>query len=341
MERKYGLCLAGGGGKGSYQLGVWNALRALGKDKEIKAVSGASIGALNAVFVASGNFEGAKNEWNKIKNSDFLHISTKTGYCDRDRLIEIMRSAVDFDALKFSDIRCFVNVARVQEYSYLPDGLIGLGKDYLKYPSVSAIKEAVNRSVQEMEAEYIELNKLEPDKIIQYLLASSAIPVVYPPVMMDGKKYIDGGMVDNVPIRPLIEDAECKELIVVKLSKSNEYDVYLASRAENIIEICPSKSIGEGLLDGTLDFDSNHVQFRLQLGYFDTLRAFDILERRQLGIPYTRAELAEKERKDIERAEQMAKAGNSINRAENTRSKYDDLLGKYGDRYGIDLKSFK
>ncbi len=339
MERKYGLCFAGGGGKGSYQIGVWKALRTLGKDLEIKAVSGASIGALNAVFFAAGELEKAESEWKKIKNADFLHISAQTGYCDRDRCVEIIRNGLDFDRLKLSEIRCFAGIAKVQENSYLPDGLIGLGKDYMKYPSVSAIKEDVNRSVAEMEAEYHELNKLDRDRIIQILLASSAMPVVYPPVIMDGTKYIDGGMVDNVPIRPLIDDAECKELIVVKLHKSNEYDIYLASRAEQIIEIVPSKTIGEGLIDGTLDFNAAHVEFRIQLGFYDTLRAFDVLERKKLGIPYTAAELAEKERKDILTAETMAKAGNSIGRMNNTKNNFDNLLGKYGSRYGIDLKN--
>ena len=341
MAREYGLCFAGGGGKGSYQLGVWKALKSLGKDLEIKAVSGASIGALNAAYFTAGAFDVAEKKWKSIKNSDFLHVSSATGYCERDKFVEIIRSSLDFDALKFSEIRCFINIAKVQEYSYLPDGLIGLGKDYLSYPSVSAIKEAVNRSVQEMEAEYIEINKLEKDKIIQLLLASSAMPVVYPAVNMNGGKYIDGGMVDNVPIRPLIDDAECKKLIVVKLHKGNEYDLYLASRAEEIIEIVPSKTIGDGLIDGTLDFNPNHVEFRVQLGYYDTMRAFDILERKKLGVPYSQAELAEKVRKDIERAEQLAKTGSSFDKAAATQSKYDDLLGKYGSRYGIDLKNLK
>ena len=209
--------------------------------------------------------------------------------------------------------------------------------DYLKYPSFSAIKEDVDRSVQEMEAEYREINKLEKEQIIDILTASSAMPVVYKPVEIDGAKYIDGGMVDNVPIRPLIEDAECSDLIIVKLHKDNEYNLYVASRADSIMEITPSKSIGDGLLDGTLDFNSSHVEFRMQLGFYDTLRAFDIAERKKLGIPYTKEELAEKERKDIEKAEQMARMGNSLDKAAQTRSSFDNLLGKYGKKYGIDL----
>lgn len=337
MERKYGLCFAGGGGKGSYQLGVWKALKSLGKDLEIKAVSGASIGALNAAMFATGAIDTAEAEWKKIKNTDFLSLNTSTGYCSRKHFRKIMDRAIDYDALKFSEIRCFAGIAKVQEYSYLPDGILGLGMDYLKYPSFSAIKEDVDRSVQEMEAEYREINKLEKEQIIDILTASSAMPVVYKPVEIDGAKYIDGGMVDNVPIRPLIEDAECSDLIIVKLHKDNEYNLYVASRADSIMEITPSKSIGDGLLDGTLDFNSSHVEFRMQLGFYDTLRAFDIAERKKLGIPYTKEELAEKERKDIEKAEQMARMGNSLDKAAQTRSSFDNLLGKYGKKYGIDL----
>ena len=49
---KVGLVLAGGGGKGAFQIGVWKALRASGLDKFITDVSGASVGALNAVLFA-------------------------------------------------------------------------------------------------------------------------------------------------------------------------------------------------------------------------------------------------------------------------------------------------
>ncbi|MGH2734364.1 MAG: patatin-like phospholipase family protein [Actinomycetota bacterium] len=40
--------------------------------------------------------------------------------------------------------------------------------------------------------------------LVEPLLASSAMPGVYPPVEVDGKNYIDGGVVNNVPIRPAL-----------------------------------------------------------------------------------------------------------------------------------------
>ena len=63
---KVGLVLEGGGGKGSYQIGVWKAIRELGLEKWITAVSGTSVGALNAALFAKGNFEKAYQLWMEI-----------------------------------------------------------------------------------------------------------------------------------------------------------------------------------------------------------------------------------------------------------------------------------
>lgn len=46
-----GLVFCGGGGRGAYQIGVWQALRERGLDKYTAAVSGASVGALNAALL--------------------------------------------------------------------------------------------------------------------------------------------------------------------------------------------------------------------------------------------------------------------------------------------------
>jgi NTE family protein len=40
--------------------------------------------------------------------------------------------------------------------------------------------------------------------VIEALLASAAMPSIYPPVVIDGVRYIDGGVANNVPIAPAI-----------------------------------------------------------------------------------------------------------------------------------------
>lgn len=61
-----GLVLCGGGGRGAYQIGVWQALNELGLDRYINGVSGTSAGALNAALFACGNISLAENVWTSL-----------------------------------------------------------------------------------------------------------------------------------------------------------------------------------------------------------------------------------------------------------------------------------
>ena len=56
---EWGLVLAGGGGKGAYQAGAFKALWEYGIQDYITAVSGASVGALNAVLFANKDIKAA------------------------------------------------------------------------------------------------------------------------------------------------------------------------------------------------------------------------------------------------------------------------------------------
>ena len=51
---KRGIVLAGGGSRGAYEIGFWQAIRELGIDYQI--VTGSSVGALNGAMMASGDF---------------------------------------------------------------------------------------------------------------------------------------------------------------------------------------------------------------------------------------------------------------------------------------------
>ena len=53
--KKLGLVLGGGGGLGSYQIGVWKALKEYKIDKMIKAIAGTSVGVLNACLIDQNN----------------------------------------------------------------------------------------------------------------------------------------------------------------------------------------------------------------------------------------------------------------------------------------------
>ena len=68
----YGLVLGGGGGRGSYEIGVWKALEEYRDVLDIKAVSGSSVGALNAALYACGDLDKATQMWYDITNDRIL-----------------------------------------------------------------------------------------------------------------------------------------------------------------------------------------------------------------------------------------------------------------------------
>ena len=61
--KKLGLAFGGGGGRGSYQLGVWHALIETGLDKRVKAISGTSVGAFNAALFVQVKYDVAVKIW--------------------------------------------------------------------------------------------------------------------------------------------------------------------------------------------------------------------------------------------------------------------------------------
>ncbi|MBO7516164.1 MAG: patatin-like phospholipase family protein, partial [Spirochaetia bacterium] len=102
FKRKIGLVLAGGGGKGSYQLGVWKYLTEIGLTKKISVISGSSVGALNAILLSLCDFDTAVNIWTtQLEDNilDFKSTSKRAGAIfSREGLYKIMNQ-LDFSQL--------------------------------------------------------------------------------------------------------------------------------------------------------------------------------------------------------------------------------------------------
>lgn len=62
-------------------------------------------------------------------------------------------------------------------------------------------------------AEYLDGKKL--DKKCNMLKATCALPLVFPPIEIDGEQYYDGGISDSIPVRKAEEEGHDKMLIVL------------------------------------------------------------------------------------------------------------------------------
>ncbi len=311
---RWALTLAGGGGKGAYEIGVWQALREIGLEKNLIAVSGSSSGALNAALISLNEFDKAKTIWSSIMPKQFLDINYDTiigplntlvkrtltaGLCSRDGLIEIIDKYLNLEQLADARIPAYVSISR---YS----------------------SDCIDCLSEKPQVEYISLSEVSPDDSRQFLLASSAMPYIYPPEIIHGNVYRDGGLADNVPIYPMTS-VGADNLIVVKLEPDDKVDTSLYSKFKEVVEIVPSREIGD-LFDGTLEFTNRNVQFRMLLGYYDTLRIFGLRMYRLNGIPLDYAEKKRREDADYDKIISTLRRNNTVNRMDDTINKLNGIL---------------
>lgn len=268
---RYGLVLAGGGGKGAYQIGVLKALASLGFDvRQFSAISGTSIGALNLALFVQNDLELAEQIWLSVTPDQIFSFNPHTIVTQYLRSIPLSQSARAL-LIKWAFSTAVHGV-------FSRSGLLGIIDRHIDLNLISrhstGLLTAVCMEFPLPKVKYFQLNTFSPDRIKSILLASSAIPLIYNPVQIDGKFYVDGGIVDNVPILPIYR-LGCDIIIVVHLSPSvliNQDDFAGAK----IFEIVPSQSLGS-FINGTLDFSLAGIRKRIDLGYQDGLRIADMV----------------------------------------------------------------
>ncbi|QWB99330.1 patatin-like phospholipase family protein [Mycoplasmatota bacterium] len=261
---KLGLCLSGGGARGAYQIGVCKALEELGYYQKIKVFSGTSIGAVNASLLATNSIEEVKKIWvdfprenlNYIENlmkmiraRDFSFV--KNGIVDIQNLEVLLNENLKTEKLRNKEVYVTLSPAGLSD-----EGTLGILK-----ASFSHYLRGDKRVI------YSPLHKQKKEDINKQIIASCSIPFVFPAVKMDGKQIFDGGLYDNIPIKPLVNSG-CDTIIVINLQKLIRYNPKKFPGI-NIIEIKHKKSLG-----AVLNFEQNQSKARYDLGYEDAMAYF-------------------------------------------------------------------
>jgi NTE family protein len=165
--------LGGGGVLGASQVGMLQALAASGVSPDV--VLGTSVGAINGAVVA-GDRDGTGRErlttlWSALSSSDVFGSSllsqtatllrTRTHLHSREPLEDLLRQ-------EFGDIR-------IEDLA-------------VPFQCVAA---SIERSAEHW---------FTKGSVVEAVLASSAVPGLLPPVEIDGEHYLDGGLVDSIPV---------------------------------------------------------------------------------------------------------------------------------------------
>ena len=203
MENKeYALVLQGGGTKGAYQVGVWKALKEL--NINVKAISGASIGALNGALILQNDIDKMVNLYENIEIKDIMEISekidSKKNLFDIKNARKLATNFIENKGLDNTPLRETINKYIDIEKIYSSDIDFGL----------------VTYSLNDKKPLHIFKKDIPQKELVDYLLASSCFPI-FKAHKIGEKEYLDGGLYDNTPINMLIENGY-KNIIVADIA---------------------------------------------------------------------------------------------------------------------------
>lgn len=179
-----GLVLEGGGMKGVYTAGVLDYF--LEKDIMFSSCYGVSAGACHMASYLS------KQQGRAFQISvDYLEDKD---YCSLRNLV----TTGDF----FGEQMC---------YHRIPEELNLY--DYETYNRYEGNAYAVVTNIETGKAEYIKINDMKKD--IDAVRASASLPLLSKPVEINGKKYLDGGCADSIPIKQSLRDGNKKNVVIM------------------------------------------------------------------------------------------------------------------------------
>lgn len=163
---RIGVVLSGGASKGAYEVGCMRAIEDFFGMEAIRCVSSASIGSF---------------------------VGQLYGMDRKDRLEKAFQ---DMDAGRYGRyILSFVNNKQaIQDMTEI----LG-GENCVAYSHYVAIWNVTDGKV-----EYKPFHELKPEQLLAFMRSAMSLPVFTRGVVIDGKRYLDGALVDNIPVYPLL-----------------------------------------------------------------------------------------------------------------------------------------
>ncbi len=253
--KPFGLILAGGGGKGAYQIGAWKAMRELGV--KFSAIAGVSIGSINGAMIASDKFDEALEMWSTVTI---------------DKGVKIEEELKDAD-----------NLFSVKNYPVLLKEILKKGgidasptKDFLfQYIDEDAVRNSkiplgiVTYQLSSMNPLELFVDDIPQGELVDYLLASSKFPGVSR-IGPEGEHFLDGGVYDNAPVS-MLKKRGYNRLVVVDISSIKGYAHDQNFSCAEIVYIRP---YNPDELGAAFDFSPEIIEKRMTMGYLDTKKSF-------------------------------------------------------------------
>jgi NTE family protein len=190
-----GIALGGGGAKGLAHIGVLEALEQNGIKP--KFVAGTSIGSVvGAIYSLYGSAKNLKRHAEKmIQSKEFRNLELDKFYTETENIFERFKKELFekfyFGKLLFKRSHSKLAVTKKLYYDIFGD----------KTFDDCEISFACNALDIQSGIEHI----FKSGSLAEAVWASCAIPGIFPPFVKEDSIFVDGGVVDNVPISPVKE----------------------------------------------------------------------------------------------------------------------------------------
>lgn len=254
LTKEYGIVLDGGGARGAYQIGAWKALKEAGV--KITAVAGTSVGALNGALICMGDVEKAQRIWREIRFSKVMDV-------DDDWMERFFKKEISLSEL-FLELK-----ERIKEGGVDITPLKSLIHTYIDEEKVRKSGIAfylLTFSLTDKKELELCVDEIEEGTLEDFLLASASLWGFKNEPMRDGKRYMDGGVVNNVPLGSLVKRGY-ENIISIRIhGPGREPRVHLGEETK-VYEISPRVRLGS-----ILEFDKKRSKRNLKIGYYDAKR---------------------------------------------------------------------
>ena len=253
LTKEYGIVLDGGGARGAYQIGAWKALKEVGI--KINAVAGTSVGALNGALICMGDVENAVKIWSEMTFSRVMDVD-------------------DTWMSRLFDGEVPLQEALTEVWKVLNEGgvditpLRNLIHDVIdeKKIRLSGIEFCIlTFSISEMEEKDLSLEEI-PEGLLEDFLLASAYLLGFKNEKLHGMRYIDGGVINNVPVNSLL-DRGYKDLIEIRIYGPGREPAFDLPEDGEIYRIGARVNLGN-----IIEFDGKRSRQNLKIGYFDAKR---------------------------------------------------------------------
>ncbi len=270
-SKTYAIALEGGGAKGAYEVGVWQALEEAGV--RYNAVSGTSVGALNGALMTMRDLPRAVKAWSDIRFSKVIDLDDEEE-ADLKKALEGKLEPEDWQDL----IPQALDIIRNRGLDVAPlRAWVREIVDTKKIKNSDVAFYVSTVSITDRKGLEVHINELPEDEICDMLLASAYHPS-FRLERLGGKLYADGGFVDTIPLHALVENG-CKDIIAVRLPNSGRERRFRIPDDVHITTISSRADLGH-----SLNFDAEQARRDMTIGYYDAKRILYGLYGRQYYI---------------------------------------------------------